>query len=1048
VEFVRTVLPRSILVTLFCIFVAVPGVVALLLLPGKETAVALSTTEWESVAAAIESFITTSLKDRLDSNGDNVILGEGDNAANAPVLIDSIDTWSNWIPGTSIRISGGATKAATVANASAVATIVNNHRAAGFTDDMVIYCATGHVSSYDLMAYGAMAHAGYFGSPIPKVYALKFGRLGWGGSSAVPSWALPSYNAYNKPYTTIPRPTPTYASTPTVSSCTGITPTAELVRCIADATLGQTGAGDNPWDASSDLSYQPVDVRPTIDYYIADNSNFPYSYQVPFATLFNATGGTYDNLKKLDPGTSKALIFHGRTPHSSLMVAQGARMLGYNARALRYGIPLWNGGSPPGWQEKWTSSPGYALNTSGAPDTTAPSVSSVSVSSITATSAVVNRLADEPATMKIEYGTSPGVYTATVNDTVLNANKSVTLTGLSEYTTYYFRVTSYDGRANGTTTPEQSFTTADITPPTAGNLLPSGWVASTSPNLEADLADGGSGINSATASISLDGGAPLSGCTVSAAHISCPTTSLSEGPHSFSVSVSDNAGNSAAASGSFSVDITPPTAGNLLPSGWVASTSPNLEADLADGGSGINSATASISLDGGAPLSGCTVSAAHISCPTTSLSEGPHSFSVSVSDNAGNSAAASGSFSVDITPPTAGNLLPSGWVASTSPNLEADLADGGSGINSATASISLDGGAPLSGCTVSAAHISCPTTSLSEGPHSFSVSVSDNAGNSAAASGSFSVDITPPTAGNLLPSGNITDSKPLISADFLDSPGASGILADSIAIKLDGVELTSCNEINVPNGVHVDCQAPAINGGSHTVHADFLDNAGNKGITDWQFKLVRSYYFPWYDNNSSWGMNRDWVLAANLGNQPTMIEIYIGEIGAGATPVATLGPVNPGECVAWQAPAVIVNGPVRVVSTEGQTLSVSQRVLYKDSFNEIQGTTLIEMNSSAGAPWYDSKLVSGVTGNWVLVGNLELSGVDVSISIGASDMVNPATGAPVFSVPARAVIYPRFPEMIGGPVQVMCHNCGENSKLIVSQRVIYKNSFNEVVAAP
>lgn len=106
------------------------------------------------------------------------------------------------------------------------------------------------------------------------------------------------------------------------------------------------------------------------------------------------------------------------------------------------------------------------------------------------------------------------------------------------------------------------------------------------------------------------------------------------------------------------------------------------------------------------------------------------------------------------------------------------------------------------------------------------------------------------------------------------------------------------------------------------------------------------------------------------------------------------------------------------------------------------------MNSSAGSPWYDSKKLFGAAVNWVLIGNLEPSGVDVSISIGASDMANPATGAPVFSVPPQAVIYPSFPEMIGGPVQVLCHNCGGNSKLIVSQRVIYKNSFNEVVATP
>jgi hypothetical protein len=62
--------------------------------------------------------------------------------------------------------------------------------------------------------------------------------------------------------------------------------------------------------------------------------------------------------------------------------------------------------------------------------------------------------------MKVEYGTTSGVYTNTVNNTVLNANKTVGLSGLSASTTYYVRATTYDGNANGTVSTEFSFTTA------------------------------------------------------------------------------------------------------------------------------------------------------------------------------------------------------------------------------------------------------------------------------------------------------------------------------------------------------------------------------------------------------------------------------------------------------------------------------------------------------------------------------------------------------------------------------------------------------------
>jgi hypothetical protein len=91
-------------------------------------------------------------------------------------------------------------------------------------------------------------------------------------------------------------------------------------------------------------------------------------------------------------------------------------------------------------------------------------VISAAAENVTNTTADIHRVALEPATMKIEYGTAPGVYTDTINNTVLNADKTVQLTGLSGGTTYYVKVTSYDGQANGTESAEISFTTCDVAP--------------------------------------------------------------------------------------------------------------------------------------------------------------------------------------------------------------------------------------------------------------------------------------------------------------------------------------------------------------------------------------------------------------------------------------------------------------------------------------------------------------------------------------------------------------------------------------------------------
>ncbi|HDZ60048.1 MAG TPA: hypothetical protein ENH44_04590, partial [Actinobacteria bacterium] len=91
---------------------------------------AMNSTEWATVANAIDTYInnqyvatddgeagfvlqggpytgtSTTLKDRIDSNNDGLILWEGDDAANAPVLIDVYSPFTTFIPGTSYRLVG------------------------------------------------------------------------------------------------------------------------------------------------------------------------------------------------------------------------------------------------------------------------------------------------------------------------------------------------------------------------------------------------------------------------------------------------------------------------------------------------------------------------------------------------------------------------------------------------------------------------------------------------------------------------------------------------------------------------------------------------------------------------------------------------------------------------------------------------------------------------------------------------------------------------------------------------------------------------------
>jgi hypothetical protein len=118
--------------------------------------------------------------------------------------------------------------------------------------------------------------------------------------------------------------------------------------------------------------------------------------------------------------------------------------------------------------------------TEAVPDTDAPVISNVIVASTTDTTGMITWTTDEPANSEVRYGTSSsdwGSYSSSpVTDTAMVTNHSITLTGLTENTMYYFRVGSTDASGNGpdlnsnATNPsdENSFTTSpspDIDPP-------------------------------------------------------------------------------------------------------------------------------------------------------------------------------------------------------------------------------------------------------------------------------------------------------------------------------------------------------------------------------------------------------------------------------------------------------------------------------------------------------------------------------------------------------------------------------------------------------
>lgn len=104
-------------------------------------------------------------------------------------------------------------------------------------------------------------------------------------------------------------------------------------------------------------------------------------------------------------------------------------------------------------------------------DTVAPSISNVTATPSPA-SAVIAWTTSEPASSRVDYGTSPGSLSQSVSAGGLVTSHSLTLPGLTTGTTYYYRVTSVDGSGNSASAPASpgSFVPADVTPPAISAL--------------------------------------------------------------------------------------------------------------------------------------------------------------------------------------------------------------------------------------------------------------------------------------------------------------------------------------------------------------------------------------------------------------------------------------------------------------------------------------------------------------------------------------------------------------------------------------------------
>jgi len=295
-------------------------------------------------------------------------------------------------------------------------------------------------------------------------------------------------------------------------------------------------------------------------------------------------------------------------------------------------------------------------------------------------------------------------------------------------------------------------------------------------------------------------------------------SNLGAGAHTFNVYATDMAGNtSLTVNVAWNVDLSAP---NIRFTQNPPSVSGSSQATFAFDGT-----------DDGQPISQfeCSIDAgSFVACSSprvvNNLNDGVHTFEVLGIDSVGNrSVPLRYSWLIDTRPPTVQiTQAPGPFNNSTSVNVQWMTGDTGSGV--ARVECRLDG-AGFSSCPANGSTFS----NLTEGAHTITVRVTDNGGNSASATHTWTTDLTAPTV-------IITSGPP----PFTSSTDATIVFSGTDANGLAGFECRS------DAGVYSSCSSPlvmhALTEGGHSVSVRAIDRAGNVSTAPagWSWTIDRT----------------------------------------------------------------------------------------------------------------------------------------------------------------------------------------------------------------
>lgn len=545
----------------------------------------------------------------------------------------------------------------------------------------------------------------------------------------------------------------------------------------------------------------------------------------------------------------------------------------------------------------------------------------------------------------------------------------------------------------------------DTEPPAFDIQYPRDWIAGSMTSIDVYYSDGGSGVNTGTLAVILDGNDITAACNVFPNHVWCNSGNMVGDTHLLEVSIDDNTGNRGTVTKTFGRDATIPVITSITPNNtWSNTADPVVTVVVTDNEAGVIASSLQLrwGRDGVTPVAGCTITAyspysAGISCPLADLADGVYEFGFHADTIAWSTTWNLGPIlKVDTRAPVISNVAPAGWVGQGVYSIAADYADAAPGaVSSIVASI--DGGPPLQYCSFYSGHLSCKYISgLTEGAHTLTIVARDAAGNSSTTTTSFGIDLTPPSITNITPGGLVGGGPVTLGADLSDA--GSGIDATTAVVRLDGSTLAGCGV----SGGHVSCPAGQPGPGPHVIQVTVADGVGRSVTASGSFQV---------ESNRPPTVAAGGDLTVEEGTPAARVITAADPDGDSVTLTASRGQVVPdGSGWAWSytpADGPADSGPVTITAADGHggtaaaifNLTVTNVAPTVGTVTAPIDPQLNGVTVSAAAPFADAGVLDTHTAIWDWGdGTTSAATVVEAGGSGAASGTHAYTGAGVYTV--------------------------------------------------